>query len=130
MLDSILGLLAYVLIVLQVRLWYRDVQYTLRLGTLVTLWVPHVSHNNNSKLSAATAPLSVSMFPEGDRSCHFMVHGKSDDGTLCKTPTDYMQGTPLKNLFTLKAYIDTAYEAQDSRILVCVKSIGAKKKGQ
>lgn len=53
-----------------------------------------------------------------------------DDGTMCKTPLDYVKGEPLAGLTKLKNYIAYGHELEDVKLQVCVKSIGAKKNGQ
>lgn len=57
-----------------------------------------------------------------------MVHIQSDEGKLCKIPLGYTEGTTLPKLITLRNYIDGGWEIDDVRIMVCVKSIGSKKK--
>lgn len=111
------------------RLWYANSQYKLRLGHLVTIWTPHVSTGTTANLSVSTAPLLVSMFPERDRSCCFMVQENSDDGSLCKKPLGYKEARPLTGLMTLGSFIAGGHEIVDAKILVCVKSLGPKKKG-
>lgn len=59
-----------------------------------------------------------------------MVQENSDDGTLCKAPIGYEDGKQLAGLMTLKNFAAGGYEVTDSRILVCVKSIGGKKKSK
>ena len=66
--------------------------------------------------------------PERDKSCYLLVQENSDDGTLCKTPLGYKEGKELKGLMTLKNFIDGGHEVSDGKILVCVKSIGGRKK--
>ncbi|OCK79378.1 hypothetical protein K432DRAFT_299970 [Lepidopterella palustris CBS 459.81] len=109
-------------------LWYANMEYKLRLGLLITVWTPHISHSDTGSLAPSSAPLFTSIFPERDRSCHFMIHENSDDGVLCKKPLGYKEGHPLPGLMTLKNFIDGGYDVVDARILVCVKSIGARKK--
>ena len=58
-----------------------------------------------------------------------MVHENSDDDKLCKKPLGYRRGQPLPGLMTLQNFIDGGYDVIDAKILVVVKSIGAKKKG-
>ena len=111
----------------QVRLWYANITYNLRLGQLISIWTPHISNGEHSSLASSQAPLFTSIFPERDRSCHFMIHGKSDQGTLCKTPLGYREGQPLAGLMTLKNFVDGGYDIVDGRMLVCVKSVGARK---
>ncbi len=57
-----------------------------------------------------------------------MIHEQSDAGVACKKPLGYREGRPLPLLMTLKNFVDGGHEVPDARILVCVKSIGAKKK--
>lgn len=58
-----------------------------------------------------------------------MVHKNSDNG-MFRTPLGYRAGLPLNGLMTLQNFIDGGYDVLDAKILVVVKSIGAKKKGQ
>ncbi|KAI9695113.1 MAG: hypothetical protein M1820_008881 [Bogoriella megaspora] len=112
-----------------VRLWYANMEYGLRIGQLVSVWTPHVSWGSNSSLSGNASGLFISVFPERDRSCHFMVHENSDDSTVCKAPVGYKKGQPLPGLMTLKNFIDGGYDVDDGKLLTCVKSIGPKKTG-
>ena len=57
-----------------------------------------------------------------------MVQEQSDEGTLCKTPLGYRDGAQLAGLMTVKSFVDGGYDAAGRKILVCVKSIGARKK--
>jgi len=57
-----------------------------------------------------------------------MVHENSDDGSLCMKPLGFRSGQSLAGLMTLQNFIDGGHEVVDARILVVVKSIGAKKK--
>jgi hypothetical protein len=116
--------------VLTVRLWYNSVIYSLRLGQLVTLWTVHVSNSSeHNTLAPSTAPLFTSIFPEGERNCHFMVHINSDNGTQFKHPFNCRDSKALPGLMTLKSFTDGGYDVDDVKLLVCVKSIGARKKG-
>ena len=105
-------------------------QYCLRLGHLVSIWAPHVSRGEHGTLSTANAPLFVSIFPERDRSCHFMIHDASDQDTLCKTPLGYRKGQQLDSLMTLSGFLQGGYDVSDGKILVVVKSVGPRKKGK
>lgn len=59
-----------------------------------------------------------------------MVQENCDDGALCKTPRDSQDGKQLTGLMTLKNFAEGGYEVTDGKILVCVKSIGGRKKGK
>lgn len=115
--------------VLTVRLWYAKITYNLRLGQLVTLWTVHLSHSSeHNSLAPSTAPLFTSMFPEGERNCHFMVHVNSDDGTMFKRPFGCRDERGLRGLMTLRGFVEGGFDVDEVKLLVCVKSIGARKK--
>ncbi|MCJ1398080.1 hypothetical protein MMC11_001277 [Xylographa trunciseda] len=113
---------------LMVRLWYANVEYKLRLGQLISVWTPHISTSDSGSLTLHGASLVTSIFPERDSSCYFMTQDNSDTGILCKTPLGYVDGKQLAFLMTLKAFADGGHEVGGGKILVCVKSIGARKK--
>ncbi|KAK4638210.1 uncharacterized protein CLAFUR5_00778 [Fulvia fulva] len=108
-----------------VRIWYASRVPSLRLGSLVSIWTSHISNGENGTLSSSSAPLFASLFPERDRNCHMMIHENSDVGTY-KTPLAYRPGLPLNGLMTLQNFIDGGYDVVDAKVLVVVKSIGAK----
>ncbi|KAF1846902.1 uncharacterized protein K460DRAFT_49741 [Cucurbitaria berberidis CBS 394.84] len=115
--------------VLTVRLWYANTQYTVRLGQLVTLWTVHISNSSDhNSLAPSSASLFTSIFPEGERNCHFMVHEHSDDGTQFKRPFNCRDSKTLPGLMTLKSFADGGYDVEEPKLLVCVKSIGARKR--
>ncbi len=53
---------------------------------------------------------------------------KSDEGILCKTPLGYKDDEQLDGLITLKNFVDGGHEVAAGKVLVCVKSIGGRKK--
>ncbi|KAI7483291.1 hypothetical protein KC357_g3403 [Hortaea werneckii] len=110
-----------------VRVWFASQMPAIRLGLLVSIWSNHVSDGENGTLSSTGAPLFVSLFPERDRNCHFMVHENSDDGSLCTKPCGYRIGHPLAGLMTLQNFIDGGCDVVGAKILVVVKAVGAKK---
>ena len=57
-----------------------------------------------------------------------MVQEKSDEGMMCKSPLGYRDGKQMDRLMMLKNFIEGGYELADGKILVCVKSIGGRKK--
>ena len=89
-----------------------------------------VSNGENGTLSSSSAPLFASLFPERDRSCHLMVHENSDNGAMYRTPLGYREGRPLSGVMALQNFIDGGHDVIDAKILLVVKSIGAKKKGK
>jgi hypothetical protein len=115
--------------VLTVRLWYANTQYKLKLGQLVSVWTVHISNSSeHNSLAPNTAPLFTTIFPEGERNCYFMVHESSDDGTRFKRPYGVRESKVLPGLMTLKSFTDGGYDIDEPKLLVCVKSIGARKK--
>ncbi|KAI4932948.1 hypothetical protein J4E85_003351 [Alternaria conjuncta] len=115
--------------VLTVRLWYANTQYKLKLGQLLSVWTVHISNSSEyNSLAPNTAPLFTTIFPEGERHCHVMVHENSDDGTRFKRPYSVRDNRVLPGLMTLKTFTDGGYDIEEPKLLVCVKSIGARKK--
>jgi hypothetical protein len=102
--------------------------YKIRLGQLVSIWTPHISNGEHGTLAVAHAPLFTSIFPERDRSCHFMIQENSDEGTQARKPLHFEEGEALTGLMTLKSFMDGGFEVTNVRLLVCVKGVGAKKK--
>lgn len=112
-----------------VRLWYGHTQYNVRLGQLITLWTVHVSSSSeHNSLAPDSAPLFTSIFPEGERNCHFMVHENSDNGTQFKQPFNCRDLRVLQGLMTLQSFTDGGYDVEEPKLLVCIKSIGARKR--
>jgi len=115
--------------VLTVRLWYANMQYKLKLGQLVSVWTVHISNSSEqNSLAPNTAPLFTTIFPEGERNCHFMVHENSDDGVRFTRPYGVSETRVLPGLMTLKSFTGGGYDMENPKLLVCVKSIGARKK--
>ncbi|KAJ4362303.1 hypothetical protein N0V83_010396 [Neocucurbitaria cava] len=115
--------------VLTVRLWYANIQYKVRQGQLVTLWTVHISNSSDhNSLAPSAASLFTSIFPEGERNCHFMVHENSDDGTQFRRPFNCRDSKALPGLMTLKSFTNGGYDIEEPKLLVCVKSIGARKR--
>lgn len=59
-----------------------------------------------------------------------MIHTNNDDGMLCKKPQGYESGRELSRLITLKGFIGGGHEVADGKIIVCVKSIGGRRKSK
>jgi len=57
-----------------------------------------------------------------------MVHENSDDGTRFKRPYGVRDNRVLSGLMTLKTFTDGGHDIEQPKLLVCVKSIGARKK--
>ncbi|KAH6642168.1 hypothetical protein C7974DRAFT_430696 [Boeremia exigua] len=115
--------------VLTVRLWYANTEYNLRLGQLITIWTVHISNSSeHNALAPNTAPYFTTIFPEGERHCHFMVHEHSDNGARFKRPFGREDFRTLPGLMTLRSFTDGGYDVDEPKLLVCVKSIGARKR--
>lgn len=108
---------------MMIRLWYAEVHYDLLLGQLVSLWTSHIS-----PLTEHGASHITTIFPERDNSCNFMVLADKDRDMLFKKPLGYTTGKQLTGLTNLRALINGGHEIADCRVIVCVKSIGGRKK--
>nr|OQO19492.1 hypothetical protein B0A51_11538 [Rachicladosporium sp. CCFEE 5018] len=119
-----------------VRVWWADEARYLaglgkvRLGVLVSVTGANtctVSNGESGNLSSMAAPLFASLFPERDRSCHLMIHSRSDVGVMLKRPLGHSDSRPLTGLMTLQNFIDGGYDVIDAKILVVVKSLVERK---
>lgn len=57
-----------------------------------------------------------------------MVHENSDNGPQFKRPFSCRDTKELPGLMTLKSFTNGGYDVDEPRLLVCIKSIGARKK--
>ncbi|KAL8694782.1 MAG: hypothetical protein Q9218_000628 [Villophora microphyllina] len=115
--------------ILLVRLWYARYSYELHLGQLVTVFTTNISNGESTgdgAFSTHDATCVTTLHPERNSNCCFKIEA-SDDGTLFKRPFDYNGGEQLTGLMTLKSYVEGGHEVADSRVLVCIKSIGGRK---
>ncbi|KAL8679179.1 MAG: hypothetical protein Q9186_004524 [Xanthomendoza sp. 1 TL-2023] len=118
---------------IKVKLWYLKVDYQLRLGQLVSVWTPLISGADTSgsvSIKIQNAACTIDIFPERDNRCYFMVHADKDDGPLSGAPHGYGYDDDKQpsNLTTLKRFIEGGYDVPTAKVLVCVKSIGGRKK--
>ena len=107
-------------------MFYARVVLPLRLGSLVSVWTIHVSHHD-PKSPSSHAGLYVSVFPERDNSAYVEVEDEQSPNAIFKTPLGY-SGQILSEMMTLKTFTDGGYDILDCKILVCVKSIGQRKR--
>ncbi|KAL2222439.1 hypothetical protein M432DRAFT_538832, partial [Thermoascus aurantiacus ATCC 26904] len=117
-----------------ISLWYIDVEYTLGLGSLFTVWTPHVSapkpipqRDSSPNSREHPAPLMTSIFPERDGACHVVVH--EDSGRICRVPLGYREGQPFHGhgLSSLAESRELTRRdaAAEMKVLVYVKAVGA-----
>jgi hypothetical protein len=116
--------------VLSIRLWYANIEYKVRIGQLVTVWTVHIHRDEQASLAPTATTLFTSIFPERERGCHIMLHENSDNGIMFKRPFGWKDTEPLPGLMTVKNFTNGGYEVDDCKVLVCVKSIGSRKKSK
>jgi hypothetical protein len=118
----------------QVRLWYAKKHYQVRLGQLVSIWTPYASNGERGLFSVSVAPLFTSIFPERDRHCYIMLHDHCDTSTRFRLPLGYSDDGETADivarpeLMTLKTFVSGGHDVANSRLLLCVKGVGARKK--
>lgn len=116
----------------QVKLYFAHNSYPLKLGYLISIWTAFIT--DTSKGDAATVAgviVCANLFPGRVTSDHIILH--TTQGTtgspICHTPINYRKGQPLPGLMALDSYLGGGHDGvHDVKLLVCVKSIGAKKK--
>ena len=94
----------------------------------MTIFTSRVSSGDSGGMLTASA-LSVNLFPKKEKASHIAV---DDDGNQLaqskhQLSIDYSQHK--KSLMTLKGFVDGGWEVADARIIVIVKSIGARRRG-
>lgn len=57
-----------------------------------------------------------------------MVQADEDDRTLPTTPLGYCRDKQLPGLMTLMGFVEGGHDTAMARVLLCVKSIGGRKK--
>lgn len=104
--------------------------YPLRLGHALSVWTAFISNATKSETTIIPSVLlHTNLFPGRVASDHIMIHPNSSTGRICRVPLDYHRGLPLQGLMTLNSYISGGHDGTiDAKILVCVKSIGARKR--
>ena len=112
---------------IQIKLYYSKVAYDISLGQLMTIRTPHMSLGKSKNLDSSSAWLETSIFPERDRTCHVSLD-RDDGPRQHATPPGYRKGKPLPDLLTLEEYLAGSQEVIGAKLLVCVKSIGGRKK--
>ena len=114
---------------IQVKLTYSKVKYSIHLGQLVSIWTAHLSTiDSTSSMTGISATYFTSIFPEQDSTCYFMTQDQSDDGTLCKSPQGLSKPRTLTALIRLSDLVQVGSEVCNVKVLGCVKSIGSKKR--
>jgi hypothetical protein len=109
----------------KIRLSYTLVSYGLRIGQLVAVWATYVANGDREIFPCAVAPLYIKIFPEKDKSCHIRLLDNSETVQLCRKPLNYEP-----TLMSLKEFAQGGFEVADAKVLVIVKSISTRKKGQ
>ena len=113
----------------QIKLWYADTVYELKLGMLVTIWTPHIAQAPWKPATMQNANLTTSIFPERDNTCRFVIQ-EDQSSILYRMPLGHRDGRDLDGLTTLKRFNEGGHKVPGSSVLVCVKSVGAKKNGK
>ncbi|KAL1998817.1 hypothetical protein VTN02DRAFT_5532 [Thermoascus thermophilus] len=118
-----------------IRLWYIDLEYNLGLGSLFTVWTPHVSVPKPNPRSGGPnrgrgdpAPLMTSIFPERDGACRVVVHDDGVASRICRVPLGYREGQPpghgLSSLAESRRLAGREASVETT-VLVYVKAVGA-----
>ncbi|KAL8761698.1 MAG: hypothetical protein Q9184_002202 [Pyrenodesmia sp. 2 TL-2023] len=116
---------------LTVRLWFAKIDYQLRLGQVVSVWTTRISHMDftDGNLSTAQAASSATtIFPERDKCCYIMVEESLTEEKIFRAPIGYHSDEQFPGLVTLKRFVDGGHELPNVKVLVCVKSVGGRKK--
>ena len=115
---------------LEVKLYFPQKEYPLKLGQLLTIWTVFISSPSRAgTITIGSVGVHANLFPGRVSSDHIMIHTNESTNGICRTPLDYHRGKPLQGLMALDSYLTSGHDGVvGAKILVCVKSIGARKK--
>ncbi|KAL2071499.1 hypothetical protein VTL71DRAFT_12734 [Oculimacula yallundae] len=114
---------------ISIKLYFARDQYPLKLGQLLTFWTVFIS--DTSKIGSSiisTVNVCANMFPGRVTSDHILIHTTGSTDSICHAPLEYKKNQPLPGLMTLDTWLQGGHDGVvNAKILVCVKSLGAKK---
>ncbi|RDW82910.1 hypothetical protein BP5796_04401 [Coleophoma crateriformis] len=117
---------------ISVKLYFAAKPYPFKLGQLLTIWTAFIADASKADSNHAVTSMTANMFPARVTSDHIMVHTPSttlDISDTCRRPLACTPHGPLPGLMSLESYLTTGHDGVTGvKILVCVKSIGARKK--
>ncbi|RFU33351.1 Acting on ester bonds protein, partial [Scytalidium lignicola] len=115
---------------ISVKLYFAQKPYSFKLGQLVSIWTAFVSDSTKSGGGPIPGVLvCANIFPGRVTSDHIIIHTGSIGEETCRTPLLYSKETFLQGLMTLDSFIKSGFDdIPDVKLLVCVKSIGPRKK--
>lgn len=117
--------------------------YPLHLDLLLTIYTAFLSNgatdlaqnrrpvfSQRSIPNVATVAATANLFPIRNTSDHLDLHHASETLTneLYRVPLHYTPGQAMSSLMTLHSYLAGGHEIPDARILVCVASIGPRRR--
>ncbi|KAH6712968.1 hypothetical protein BKA61DRAFT_66343 [Leptodontidium sp. MPI-SDFR-AT-0119] len=114
---------------ISIKLYFARDQYPLQLGQLLSFWTLFISDTSKigSKIVSAVI-VCANMFPGRVTSDHIMIHTTGSTDGICHVPLEYKKNQPLPGLMTLDTWLKGGHDGVvNAKILVCVKSLGAKK---
>ncbi|TVY82070.1 Meiosis-specific with OB domain-containing protein [Lachnellula suecica] len=114
---------------ISIKLYFAHKPYPLKLGYLVSVWTAFISDKTKDAGTIAGVNVFANLFPGRVTSDHIMLHTTGGTNGICHTPLGYCKGQPLSGLMNLDSYVGGGHDGVNgAKILVCVKSIGARKK--
>ena len=114
----------------KIKLYFSKDPYPLKLGHLLTVWTLFISDAPKADTTVISGVINyANLFPGRVTSDHIMIHTTSSTSSLCRTPLSYRHGQAIQGLMTVASYLSGGHDGVvDAKLLVCVKSIGARKK--
>lgn len=116
---------------MQIKLYFTKDQYPLKIGQLLSVWTTFITDKQPDATVINFINAYANLFPGRVTSDHILIHKNESTASICRTPLEYRKGQPLPGLMTLDGWGGGGHDGVvGAKILVCVKSIGAKKKVQ
>lgn len=114
----------------QIKLYFAQKPYPLRLGQMLSFWTVFIADNSKDEGGVITdVNICANMFPGRVTSDHVMIHTSPASADLYHLPLDYSKDVDLPGLMSVDSWVKGGYDGvKGVKLLVCVKSIGATKK--
>ncbi|KAH8808026.1 hypothetical protein F5884DRAFT_881648 [Xylogone sp. PMI_703] len=116
---------------ISVKLYFAQTPYSLKLSQLVSIWTSFISDSTKSGSGPIPGVLvCVNIFPGRVCSDHITIHNHTPASeAICRAPLLYNKEASLQGLMILDTYLKSGFEdVPDVKLLICVKSIGPRKK--
>ncbi|KAI1820596.1 hypothetical protein F4861DRAFT_54102 [Xylaria intraflava] len=116
-----------------IKLYCKASEYQPLLGQRITVWATSISAGNQAEIGHIPyCSVATTIFPSRNGATHIIFHldgADSEEHRLLRRPLEMDIGRHdyLPGLMTMKSFLTSGYDLADGKILVCVRSVGARR---